>query len=59
MWFANRWKGERIREGCEGKSVMKSQNPLREETFLFRAWVLMGIGVWLGLVEYLILRLVR
>ena len=38
---------------------MKSQNPLREETFLFRAWVLMGIGVWLGLIEYVVLRLVR
>jgi len=38
---------------------MKSQNPLREETFLFRTWVLMGIGVWLGLIEYLILRMVR
>jgi hypothetical protein len=51
--------GEGIREECEGKPVMKSQNPLREETFLFRTWVLLGIGVWLGLIEYLILRLVR
>ena len=38
---------------------MKSKGPVREEPLLFRTWVLAGIGVWLGFVEYLILRLVR
>jgi hypothetical protein len=38
---------------------MKVQNAVRDDTVLFRAWILMGIGVWLGLILYVILRLLR
>jgi hypothetical protein len=41
------------------ESAMKSGSPLLPETFLFRTLALTGIGVWIGLVGYLILRLFR